>query len=285
MAADRAFRCVAHGAADRRDLLRRRRRAPWVGRATAARDGAAQDPAGRRAPDLLSRGHRGKLLRRASIGEEPITVEAGEVVVFTNGDPHVMSSAPACAPSRSTADAFDAIAASPLPFFVNYGGGGTDRRPSWYAASSPAMRSPFNPLLDNLPPVIKAGDPRAAASRTGSASSSAWRMIEVGQQARRRRERAGQAERADVHRGGAPPSRDPAAGADRLARRPARSVRRQGVVADACAARRATGRSRSWRARSALSRSVLAERFADLGRHAADALSRQMAHADRRRAC
>jgi hypothetical protein len=30
------------------------------------------------------------------VGQEAIAVEAGEVIVFTHGDPHVMSSSPAC---------------------------------------------------------------------------------------------------------------------------------------------------------------------------------------------
>ena len=58
------------------------------------------------------------------VGEEPIAVEAGEVVVFTKGDPHVMSSSPGMRADPVTPDALDAAAASQLPFFVNYGGGG-----------------------------------------------------------------------------------------------------------------------------------------------------------------
>jgi hypothetical protein len=58
------------------------------------------------------------------IGAEPIAVEAGEVIVFTKGDPHVMSSSPGMRANPVTPDAFDEAAASPLPFSVNYGGGG-----------------------------------------------------------------------------------------------------------------------------------------------------------------
>ena len=56
------------------------------------------------------------------IGAEPIAVEAGEVIVFTKGDPHVMSSSPGMRANPVTPDAFDEAAASPLPFSVNYGG-------------------------------------------------------------------------------------------------------------------------------------------------------------------
>src|SRR5260370_24731842 len=55
------------------------------------------------------------------IGAEPIAVEAGEVVVFTKGDPHVMSSSPGMRASPVTAEGFDEAIASPLPFSVSYG--------------------------------------------------------------------------------------------------------------------------------------------------------------------
>ena len=95
----------------------------------------------------------------ASIGAEPIAVEAGEVVVFTKGDPHVMSSSPGMRAAPVTAEAFDAAAASPLPFSVNYGGGGPPsvRLVCGFLA---CKAQPFNLLLDNLPAVIKAGNPQ-----------------------------------------------------------------------------------------------------------------------------
>jgi AraC-like DNA-binding protein len=95
------------------------------------------------------------------IGAEPIAVEAGEVVVFTKGDPHVMSSSPGMRAFPVTADAFDEAAVSPLPFSVRYGAA---------CGGPPSVRlvcgflachaQPFNLLLDNLPPVIKAGNPQ-----------------------------------------------------------------------------------------------------------------------------
>jgi AraC-like DNA-binding protein len=97
------------------------------------------------------------------IGAEPIVVEAGEVVVFTKGDPHVMSSSPGMRAAPVTAEAFDAAAANPLPFSVNYGGGGPPsvRLVCGFLA---CKAQPFNLLLDNLPAVIKAGNPREGDS-------------------------------------------------------------------------------------------------------------------------
>jgi AraC-like DNA-binding protein len=97
------------------------------------------------------------------IGAEPIAVEAGEVVVFTKGDPHVMSSSPGMRAAPVTAEAFDAAAASPLPFSVNYGGGGPPsvRLVCGFLA---CKAQPFSLLLDNLPSVIKAGNPQEGDS-------------------------------------------------------------------------------------------------------------------------
>src|SRR5258708_23368196 len=95
------------------------------------------------------------------IGAEPIAVEAGEVVVFTKGDPHVMSSSPGMRAAPVTAEAFDGAAASPLPFSVSYGAAGGGGPPSvrlvcgFLAGQAP----PFNLLLDKLPPIIKPGNP------------------------------------------------------------------------------------------------------------------------------
>ncbi len=95
------------------------------------------------------------------IGAEPIAVEAGEVVVFTKGDPHVMSSSPGMRAFPVAANAFDEAAASPLPFSVRYGAD-DDGPPSVRLVCGflACHAQSFNPLLDNLPPVIKAGNPQ-----------------------------------------------------------------------------------------------------------------------------
>jgi AraC-like DNA-binding protein len=94
------------------------------------------------------------------IGAEPIAVEAGEVVVFTKGDPHVMSSRPGMRAAPVTAAAFDEAAASPLPFSVSYGAGGGPPSVRLVCGFLAGHAQPFNLLLDNLPPVIKAGNPQ-----------------------------------------------------------------------------------------------------------------------------
>jgi AraC-like DNA-binding protein len=89
-----------------------------------------------------------------------IAVEAGEVIVFTHGDAHVMSSAPGLRAEPVTPDRLNAMTAGQLPFFVSYGGDGapSTKLVCGYLACD---ARPFNPLLASLPPVIKAGDPKA----------------------------------------------------------------------------------------------------------------------------
>ncbi len=95
------------------------------------------------------------------LGEEPIALEAGEVIVFTKGDPHVLSSDPGMRAEPGTARRARRLSAANC------------RSSSTTAASGPVSAKfvcgylacdarPFNPLLDNLPPVIKAGDPQGS---------------------------------------------------------------------------------------------------------------------------
>jgi AraC-like DNA-binding protein len=91
------------------------------------------------------------------IGEEPIAIGAGEVVVYTKGDAHVLSSSPGMRAGPLPPGALDGLNGSQLPFSLNYGGDGpaSARFVCGYLACD---AQPFNPLLDNLPPIIKAGD-------------------------------------------------------------------------------------------------------------------------------
>ena len=88
------------------------------------------------------------------IGEEPVAVEAGEVIVFTKSDPHILSSDPGMRARHVPPNALDAAVADQLPFFINYGGSGpiSAKFVCGYLACD---AQPFNPLLENLPPVIK----------------------------------------------------------------------------------------------------------------------------------
>ena len=210
------------------------------------------------------------------VGEESIAVEAGEVIVFTRGDAHVMSSSPGMRAEPNPASMYDEGAAN-QPFFANIGDDGPIAAKivcGFLACDS----SPFNPLLDNLPPVIKVA--------AGEGSDTRWlsQFIHVATTESADKRAGGesvlaQIERADVHRGRSPASRMPAARAGGVARGPARSVCRQGFVADACTAdallddRRP--RARGWPVTLGSGREICTTR-----RHSANALSRQMADAD-----
>ena len=92
-------------------------------------------------------------------GGEAIPVEAGEVVVFTNADPHVMSSSAGMRGAAPDADTIEIAEAGLLPFHVNLMNGGTAsaKLVCGYLACD---ARPFNPLLEALPRMLKAGDPR-----------------------------------------------------------------------------------------------------------------------------
>ena len=91
------------------------------------------------------------------IGQAPIPIEAGEVIVFTRCDPHILSSAPGMRTDPPTADSLDAATKSQLPFAITLGAEGpvSAKVVCGFLACD---AQPFNPLLDNLPPVITARD-------------------------------------------------------------------------------------------------------------------------------
>jgi len=89
------------------------------------------------------------------VGEASVALEAGEIVVFPHGDAHVMSSAPGMRGAPIKADAFATAAAGPLPYPVHYGDGAVSTRLVCGFLACDAR--PFNPLLESLPRLIKAG--------------------------------------------------------------------------------------------------------------------------------
>jgi AraC-like DNA-binding protein len=95
------------------------------------------------------------------IDGEPIAVEAGEVIVFTKGDPHVMASGPGMRADPFTPSVIDAACASQLPILLNFGGDGPTSA-KLVCGFLACDAKPFNPLLDSLPPVIKTGDPQGS---------------------------------------------------------------------------------------------------------------------------
>ena len=93
-----------------------------------------------------------------AVGGQAIALEAGQVVVFTNGQPHIMSSGPNMPADPPMPDVLEVAASGKKPFCINFGSGAASvKLVCGYLACD---ARPYNPLLENLPPVITAGDPR-----------------------------------------------------------------------------------------------------------------------------
>ena len=87
------------------------------------------------------------------IGTEPVLIEAGEVIVFTHGDPHVLSSSPGMRADPQAPDSLDKAGGGQLPFVINYGDAGTAAT-KFVCGFLACDARPFNPLLENLPRLI-----------------------------------------------------------------------------------------------------------------------------------
>jgi AraC-like DNA-binding protein len=89
-------------------------------------------------------------------GGDPIALKAGEVVVFTQGQPHVMSSRPGIRANPPSADLVDIAAAGRTPYCINLGEGPLSAKLvcGYLACDS----RPFNPLIEYLPPVMTVKD-------------------------------------------------------------------------------------------------------------------------------
>lgn len=95
-------------------------------------------------------------------GGQPMPLEAGEVVVFTQGQPHIMSSEPGMRAHPPTADVLDIATAGRKPFEFSYGDAPASTRLvcGYFACDA----RPFNPLVESLPSMFKAGDARHEGS-------------------------------------------------------------------------------------------------------------------------
>ncbi len=91
-------------------------------------------------------------------GHAPIELAAGEVIILTNGDPHIMSSDPGMGADPTSPGFLEIAAAAQAPFLINFGNSDavSTRLVCGYLACD---ARPFNPLIESLPSVIKAGDP------------------------------------------------------------------------------------------------------------------------------
>ena len=84
-------------------------------------------------------------------GHQPIRLDEGDVIVFPQGDAHILSSAPGM---RATPDmSMFRRPTTPLPLVYEFGGGGADRARIVCCFLGFDER-PFNPLLAALPRVI-----------------------------------------------------------------------------------------------------------------------------------
>jgi AraC-like DNA-binding protein len=123
---------------------------PWVAEAPPSREIAAKVmPGAQRVIEyhLIARGS----CWAHAIGDEPTLLREGDVIVFPQGDAHVLASAPGMrAEPNMTMFTRDS---TPLPFVYELGGGGPDRARVVCCFLGLDER-PYNPLLSSLPRVI-----------------------------------------------------------------------------------------------------------------------------------
>ena len=123
--------------------------APWVAEAPPSRDIASTVmPGAQRVIEyhVIARG----ACWGHVIGAEPAPLREGDLIVFPQGDAHVLSSAPGM---RAVPDmAMFARPTTPLPLMYELGGGGDRAR--IVCGFLGCDERPFNPLLTALPPVI-----------------------------------------------------------------------------------------------------------------------------------
>jgi AraC-like DNA-binding protein len=123
---------------------------PWVAEAPPSRDIAAKVmPGAQRVIEyhLIARGG----CWGHVVGQEPVRLHEGDLIVFPQGDAHVLSSAPGmrAAPDMSVF----AHPSTPLPIVYELGGGG-DERARVVCGFLGCDERPYNPLLTALPAMI-----------------------------------------------------------------------------------------------------------------------------------
>jgi len=139
---------------------------PWVREAPPAREIAGSVmPGAQRVIEyhLIARGS----CWGHAVGQEPVRLREGDVIMFPRGDGHVLSSAPGM---REVPDisAF-ARPSTPLPLFHEFGGGGPERA-RVVCCFLGCDERPYNPLLAALPSVIhlSASAPQSATGWLGA---------------------------------------------------------------------------------------------------------------------
>ena len=101
-----------------------------------------------------------------AVGDDPILLREGDVIVFPQGDAHVLSSAPGM---RAEPNLTMFARGTALPFVYELGGGGPDRARVVCCFLGLDER-PYNPLLNSLPRVIHLSGrgPRASIGWLGT---------------------------------------------------------------------------------------------------------------------
>lgn len=86
------------------------------------------------------------------VGEPPVRMEAGDIIVFPHGDPHVMSSAPGMR-GQPDPGLYRTASERPFPICLSLEGGGAERAQLICGFLGCDAR-PFNPLLATLPRLL-----------------------------------------------------------------------------------------------------------------------------------
>ena len=139
---------------------------PWVAEAPPSREIAAKVmPGAQRVIEyhLIARGN----CWGHAIGHEPERLLEGDLIVFPQGDAHVLSSAPGMR-AQPHMEIYSRMS-TPLPVFYQVGGGGAERARVVCCFLGLDER-PYNPLLTSLPSVIhlSAASPRSNAGWLGT---------------------------------------------------------------------------------------------------------------------
>ena len=90
------------------------------------------------------------------VGEEPVRLEAGDVICFPHGDPHVLSSERGLRAPPQDLSVYERRPGAPLPFPLKLGSGAPEVHLVCGFLGCDAR--PFNPLLAALPRVLRASD-------------------------------------------------------------------------------------------------------------------------------
>ncbi len=95
-----------------------------------------------------------------AVGQEPMRLGEGDLIVFPQGDAHVLASSPTLRAAPQLG--IFARSSTPLPMFYELGGGGPERA-RVVCCFLGCDERPFNPLLEALPSVIHLSAADAAA--------------------------------------------------------------------------------------------------------------------------